>query len=296
MGGKKDKNLEKISQMPRKARDLIPASDAVKSAIAYMKTLETFFEEKSNSQIDVYPLLAKTLKGAQLDNQPAAISGRLFFDLNCFIQKNETKGIMQRELKEISSKEVHNRKHIYNFVSKEVVSTLGDLIKSKDFRQVDPLLESIVLNIQSNPAWITFWQDRVGVVGIDEDLQKRVLQSLVYKIAGDCHHEYLATKKPSLEEQKSAIGIINAFKLGALKVSPVLSAILADSSDISPRPRANAFLQPRTPGSPIPSAVKAKSVPLSRVKQMAEDYQRKIDDIKAQSEPISPKVKPNKKR
>lgn len=310
MGNKKRKILEMISKMPRKDRDIAPTTDAVKSAVVYMQALETFFETKSHGKIAVYPLLAQTLKGIQKDDQPAAISGRLFFDLSCFIRKNETSGIMQRELQEISAKEKVNGKAVYHFESKEVVSAIEKLIKSKDIKQVDPILQSIVENIQNSPAWITFWRDRIGVVGIDEDLQIRVLQSLVYKIAGDCHQAYLAKHKPSLDEQKSALRLINAFKLGALKVSPVLPAILtkpshaassqpSESEAVTPRKRANAFVQPRPPEvalAPPTPTVKTTAGSKGKVKSMAEDYQRSIDNIKAEIEQRPTKGTTSKKR
>ncbi|HRE32158.1 MAG TPA: hypothetical protein PLD88_09325, partial [Candidatus Berkiella sp.] len=90
--------LGDIGKTAAKARDdLVPASDAVKSAIAYTKEIENFFSKKSHGHIPVYPLLWLNLQGKQLTDQPAAISGRLFHETNCYI----TLGIMQRELKEV---------------------------------------------------------------------------------------------------------------------------------------------------------------------------------------------------
>ncbi|MCS5711273.1 hypothetical protein [Candidatus Berkiella aquae] len=323
MGGHK-KKLAEIGKTKGKGRDLLPASDAVKSAIAYMKEIENFFSEKSHGQIPIYPLLWHNLQGKQLDGQPAMISGRLFHETNCFIRQDLEKGIDQRELKDVAAREKKpNGEKKYNFVSESIVKKMDALIKNRDPSQIDEILNSVVHDIENNPAWIHFWQERIGLEGVDVELQTKVLQSLVYKMMGDCYQSYLAKNDVPVEAQRTARNFVNALNEAAKTVTPlapiteakrtttsVPSFATPDVPSIEPaiqpqneegprQRRAPAYLAlpARTTSltsssqpsirSQSPSVPETKPTRIGRVKQMAQEYERKIEEQNAK--PTSPK-------
>ncbi|MCS5711278.1 hypothetical protein [Candidatus Berkiella aquae] len=214
----KKRRLQEIHQMGRKSYDLVPASQAVKSAIQHIVEIEKFFQKKSHNQAAVYPLLAAALNGYQDDSQPNMISGRLFYNLSCFVQKDESKNIMEKANKEFST----NNAKKYNFVSEEMLENFADMLKTKDITKVDGIIDSIVKDIDSNPAWIQFWQKRVGTEGVDNALINKVTQALVYKMTGACHEAYVKRFQPSYDEQLADTRFIRAFKTSALQVNTSL--------------------------------------------------------------------------
>lgn len=283
------KKLGEIGKTSGKVRDLVPASDAVKSAIAYMKEIENFFSEKSHGRIPVYPLLWLNLQGKQQADQPAMISGRLFHETNCFIRPDPNQGIEKRELKDVIAREKKPNGEIkYNFVSDSIVKKMDSLIKNRDSAQIDEILNSVVHDIEHNPVWSNFWQERVGTEGVDVKLQTKVLQSLVYKMMGDCYQSYLAKNDVSIEVQRTARNFVNALNEAAKTVTlsapitPLSSVVASSKTPVSSEPptqrlrRANAYsklpIKVDVSASSAPSVQKTQ--PMTRVRQMAQDYER----------------------
>ncbi|HRE32257.1 MAG TPA: hypothetical protein PLD88_09820, partial [Candidatus Berkiella sp.] len=214
----KKRRLQQIHQMQRKGYDLVPASQAVKSAIQHIVEIERFFQKKSHHQANVYPLLAAALNGYQDDSQPNMISGRLFYNLSCFVQKDESKKIMEKANKEFST----NNPKKYHFVSEEMLEKFVDMLKTKNMNKVEGIIQSVVQDIDNNPAWLQFWQKRVEAEGVDNALINKVTQALVYKMAGICHETYVQRFQPSYDEQVADTRFIRAFKTSALQADSSL--------------------------------------------------------------------------
>jgi len=214
----KKQHLHRIHHMGRKAHDLIPESQVVRSAILYLHEIENFFKENSNNQVAVYPLLSFALHGRQDETQANMISGRLFYNLSCFIQKDPEKGIMEKSNKEFNTKDPK-----YNFVSEAVLKKLDDMLKTRDVKQVNEILKNLANDIDKNPIWIKYWQKRAKKEGVDKELINKVTQALTYKIAGACHEAYVLRNNPSYEQQRTDAKLISVFKTSALQVTSSLS-------------------------------------------------------------------------
>lgn len=294
MLGKDDKKerLQKLKGMERKRQELIPMSEPVKSAIHFLKELEKFYDDKSHGSISIYPLLAKTFQGIQSDKVAAAISGRLFNEMTCFIAENKEENI-QKETKEFSSR----NKKTYNFISPEVVEKIGEIFQQKNKADIEGILQNIADKIIDHPAWKTFWKDR-RELPIDEELKTKVLQALIYKTVGECHRAYLEKAQPSLKEQQAAQNALGTLKASALTVIPAKreepADLLTSSSEplsdfYQEKPRQllyNTRLPSRDPSSQAASSVPverqeiapqgAQEAPVGRVKKLAEAYEQKI--------------------
>lgn len=212
MSPTKDKENDNDNPKPSRRRHFSPLArkDGVKvavgvrvnhgvsSAVAFLDELESKFKAERGQAFNLYSEdgpVARNLKGSQHSGVEDAISGRIFGRVDYFMKKEggNVTGMMD------SGKDKKDNGDPYSFVSADLVARLEGMIKSNNTKTgaVNSLLNEIVASIEVNPDWKKYWASRPfeaqmeieNSEGKKDTLKNYILQTLVYKIVGECHAE-----------------------------------------------------------------------------------------------------------
>ncbi len=187
---------------------------SVLNAIEFLETMENIFKSSFGSDYNLYKNngpIDLNLRGIQTEGVEASTSGRLFARTDYFIKAHDDKPKSFGTIDTLKGQRKDGSP--FHFESDFHVQVLKEMIASNKMApdDADGLLQHIVDHIETDPQWIAFWHQRPHV---DEGLKKQILDTFVYKIAGECHKRLI--ENMPREKQADVDSFMQKLKIAAL--------------------------------------------------------------------------------